>query len=133
MAGQVDALAFVSSKNKISDTDVLNNVFKFQSPINQRSYASLQEKQDHLNQILNLTKLKRACCLGVNKIRVRIPVYPNAPYDPSSYTDKTAQKFKYYDKYIDVTPNLCANFVPQYDPKTTGGANLCEDFFSVYC
>jgi len=130
---EVDALAFASITNRITDPNVLNELYKFQAPENQITFSSPQEKENQLNNILKYTTLKRACCLGVDKVKVRIPKPEGAVYDPNSYTDQTAQKYGYYDKYITIPKSLCDTYVPGYNKNTSDGLNRCEDFYSVYC
>lgn len=121
----MDALVFSQIENKLDDlnkTTVNPNITK-----------------DGLNNILNKTTIKRACCINKNRVgttgdsytvSVRIPTPANFDYNKQGNSAISAvwKKFNYIDKPVSVPASMCDS-VPGYDYTT----DKCRDFMSLYC
>lgn len=91
------------------------------------------EKLKNLDNILDQTQIKRACCLGKKSIHVRIPLYTGLQIEDIQGSGDLRKEFKYFDKEVSVGD--CR--LPEYDKRNadnnTDIYNKCEEFYKVYC
>ena len=125
----IDALVYATMNNQITDSNLLNN-YKQQFNIDATDTTGISNYIT--SDILNDTTIKRACCLGQagtdanNGINVRIPIPTGM--DISKNVDPLSNKFRYFDKKIQVPTSMCQKY-PDYTPNTT----KCDNFYSAYC
>ena len=130
MANAIDALVYATINNNITTSaqgidDIVN-------------YAGTRIGSTNvlptLDNIISGTTLKRACCLGVKNINVRIPLPPEVTFDVATEKNKVLTKFNYYDKIIQVPQGLCD---PAYNrtasPNDKTVMDNCDVFFDTYC
>jgi len=134
----MDALVFASTKNNITDFNTLDKLAKnLQSPELQKLEFGLKSQQDaslkRINDALQNTAWKRACCLQNPTIPVRIPLPIGEEIEKDSQVGKMYEVYKIYDKDVDLKLDQCPIYAPGYDPKTPGGILKCDDFFRLYC
>lgn len=126
---QINALSYATMQNNAIDPASLNY---FQHnlnpvpPVTNFSVANHQEEAlNELNQILQETSVKRACCLGSTVANVRIPLPPNAEISESTGTGTLEKQYKYYDESVNI-----------YSPCPSGynsAGQTCDNFYEVYC
>lgn len=141
----LDALAYTSIKNNAtenSDHTWLETKLTLTGGFKGKTKSI---KNAYLDNILDKTTIKRACCtanksdLDTVPVAVRIPI-PNSVRatlnrsddDPLGFSpnDKHQYKtFKYYDKTVHIPKSVCSQMVPGYN----AGTNQCDDFYEVYC
>lgn len=127
-----DALKYANYKNTITDINMLDDIDRYLG----RKYNFTIDKAGKLNQldqVLDQTQIKRACCLGQTSVPVRIPMPTGVVIDDIQGTGQLMQEYQYYDKpvYMGKCP------LAQYDKKNassdTSIYDNCEEFYKVYC
>jgi len=127
----INALAYARMGNTVQDADILQDFYS--NLKNKPTTTAIDDLYNKLDEILDNTTIKRACCLrkgNENKyVDVRIPLPTGATNDSTLASGRTAQKYKYYDIRIPITNELCKKYAPQYK----SGTSYCDDFYKVYC
>ena len=119
MSKPTDSLIYSSIQNTIDDDNEINKIIA----ATDASGNSKTEKINSINDILDKTTMKRACCMNKKTINVRIPI-PNG-----SSVDNLNQKFGYYEKTIEIPDGFCNQYLPGY----TNGSEVCNNFYNAYC
>lgn len=144
MTSASNALIYSSIKNNLTTTDQLNSSdYGRNSILLSGSTLTDQQVKDQLDNILDNTTVKRACCLeGLSsdtnswQVPVRIPIPPDLSGLPSLNTD-----FGYYDVPVNVPKTMCATAGKDTDgkavayvkPKDPTYSKPCDDFYTLYC
>lgn len=125
----MDSLVYASLENQYNDTNSLAWFNRNISPSNTLPGTNV-EKTIELNKILSETTIKRACCLGVDKIKVKIPIPMDT--DLNQYTKKgIMEKYGYFEKEVTVPESLCNPSWKVKNPDTN--RSQCDNFYTVYC
>lgn len=88
--------------------------------------TGMNEDKQKIDDILIGTAIKRACCMGVEHVTVKIPT--PAGTDPDTLSEEE-KKFGYMNKTINVPQNICKSSFSEYIPNTS----VCDNFMEVYC
>jgi hypothetical protein len=129
----IDALAASSIQNNLSsDQLTASGISTNYTPPTGVSYT------DNLNNILNYTTIKRACCVNKGRlgsttttypVTVRIPTPTGYVYDNNDPRTTVWQKYGYIDKTINIPDALCSTYAPNYQY----GTDKCDNFMGLYC
>lgn len=131
----MNALALTTYENEVTDPGILSSWTNLlYSPGYQNLQFTTQEQTNasiqKVNQLLDKTALKKACCLGSTSINVRIPVPEDVVFD-NTPPAIIAKQYGYYDVPVTITPEMCNELVPGFN--TNNGYAKCDDFFQTYC
>lgn len=131
----IDALVYSNLKNKLTSPNDLNELNKYFPNNDAYNFGSNKDaKLKQLDTLLLNAQIKRACCLGTNKITVRIPIFPNANISSELDSGKLMKEYGYYDKIITIPPGSCpAEYDRIKNPNDSNVLNRCEEFYKVYC
>ena len=136
----IDSLVNTSMKNNlISDTDI--NFWRNSILLAGKSTSTNEQVKTILDQTLQNTTIKRACCLAGGTtsypVKVRIPI----PSDFSGTLPKINTDFGFIDKVVQVPPTMCNSLpssngnVPYKKPNRNDPvySKPCDDFYKLYC
>ena len=84
---------------------------------------------DDIDNILDKTTIKRACCSNTSNVNVKLPIYPNISFDEFTGGGVIEQKFGFINKTINVPTSSCPT---GYNTGTETGTS-CDTFYSLYC
>ena len=84
---------------------------------------------DDIDNILDKTTIKRACCSNTSNVNVKLPIYPNISFDEFTGGGVIEQKFGFINKTINVPTSSCPT---GYDTGTEMGSS-CNTFYRLYC
>jgi len=125
----IDPLIYSRIQNKIDDNDMISGYEKAYYI----SGGSNGIRQQQLNNVLDKTVIRKACCLGLagsdNGIRVKIPIpanYNDSTDGPGGASGTIQKQHKYIEKTIYVPLRMCED---GYAPQTA----KCDAFMNVYC
>jgi hypothetical protein len=126
----MDALVYAEINNNLTNQELVQDLAN-QANINS---SNLNDIQNRLNQYLDDTTIKRACCMGragPNKgdgstgINVKIPI-PDG-YNLNQDINKNLEtQFQYIEKTVYVPQEMC-------DPQWQKFQPYCDNFMNVYC
>ena len=129
-------LVFTSIKNNISGDKYIK--YKLDRLIQN---SLINDNPKYLDNILRDTTLKRACCLGLSSIPVRIPIpVPNTISESSNEA-----VFGYYKVNVPIPPSMCGKLDDGNGNAVTYGKNpvgtleagepnfQCKNFYNLYC
>jgi hypothetical protein len=129
----IDALAASTMKNNLSPAQLTTAGIKTNyTPPDGVPY------NDNLNNILNHTTIKRACCINKGRagstitsypITVRIPKPTGYVYDIKDPRTETWKKYGYIDKTINIPDSVCTSYAPNY----SYSSDKCDNFMGLYC
>lgn len=133
VSGFIDALSASELKNNLSlDQLTTSGIATNYIPPTGVSYT------DNLNNILNKTTIKRACCINKGRqgttsssypVTVRIPTPAGYVYDETDPRNTIWKKYGYIDKTINIPDSMCTSLVPNYQY----GTDKCDNFMGLYC
>jgi len=128
-----DAFIYSKIKNNLTDNEFTDSTLasKLSNKIDMKNYKK------ELDNILDMTTIKRACCVnhkrdGVTgdsyKVNVRIPIPTNHDFTTTApHISQLQKKFGYIDKIIDVPKTLCDKIGYDYY------SDKCDIFMDTYC
>ncbi len=127
-----DALIFASINNNVTtDAQGINSIIAY-SPNNLSTDPI--KLFPTLDNILSKTTIKRACCLGVGQVNVRIPLPKEVNLSSEIDANKLFVKYGYYDKIVKVPSGLCPTGYNRTVNKTDATTiNNCDTFYKTYC
>ena len=126
----MDPLVYSKITNNITNPKVLENLAN-QLNIDSKNIDDIENK---LNEYLDKTTIKRACCLGRSGpksndgstgINVKIPI-PTKYNLSKDINNSLKTQYKYVDKIVYVPHELCKPEWKKYEP-------YCDNFINVYC
>ena len=120
-------------QNNLTDSLNRSQFRRKLQPANSRISTDPDNANNQLNQIIDKTTIKRACCLKKQipedpnnyVIDVRLPLFNDAKYDPNEPIGKVYSKYKIYDESIKIPKSVC-NLVNTSQTE-------CDNFYEVYC
>jgi len=129
----MEAKAYATINNYISDPNRLDYVYSQLQTVG--SYGDDTQAQNKLNELLDNTTVKRACCKN-HKLgdppktvveSVRLPIPTGSVPSTTSATGKLQEQFKYMDMdvNVDISDQICGKFTKETDK--------CDDFYATYC
>ena len=126
MSDLLDPLVYSGIKNNLTSQQ-----------LNDTGLTNSLTQGSNVNDILNNTTIKRACCIYKNRpnnnestytIPVRIPTYTKYTNNDPLININLWNKFNYIDKSVKIPKSMCDNF-PGYNYIDT----KCQDFMALYC
>ena len=115
----IDALAYTSLPNNISDPSELDNIAT-NTGIPNPSQISTEQAQEYISNLISNTAIKRACCTARDGIGSGSGVYVRIPaYKYNEGIDPIAKKFEYVDKLIYIPTDMCTGDYAGYKPGST--------------
>ena len=129
--GLLDSLIYASIKNKVKDDDTMHY---YSQTIEDDSFDPMgpySEQWKILDNMVDNTTIKRACCLGKDNIDVRIPIPKKILNDIESNNFDNAnldlmKSIGFFDKRIEIPKGRCPD---GYSPSS----KQCDNFYVVYC
>ena len=130
------------STNDIFTYSTINdNIATDSESLNYFASKNIPTSTSDLNNILNLTTLKRACCAIGNGdsviVDVKLPFTANDTYDNAPNIAALEKKFGYKNHQVEITKDLCNNpniaNIINYNTTNTEGYTNCDNFYEVYC
>jgi len=121
----MDALIYATFNNQYETANDITNFSRILNSDIIPTSGTTQEKKDAINDLLDETTIKRACCLGKDSIDVRIPIPTNINLD--DYEDRK----QIFEKYGYFTKNIKINREKMCKPEWT--QNYCDNFYTAYC
>jgi hypothetical protein len=126
----MDALVYAEINNNITDQELLQDLA---NEINITS-SNLNDIQSKVNEYLDLTTIKRACCMGragPNKgdgstgVTVKIPI-PDGYNTGQDINKNMEDQFQFIEKTVYVPQEMC-------DAQWVKNQPYCDNFMNVYC
>lgn len=133
-----EALIYANFRNLLTDKESLDYFDKKLQPRGFLPLGSKQETLQKLDDILSLTNIKRACCLGSQDpddqnsliIKQQLPPPPGHVFDTTTSRGKIYKKYGFIEKNVKIPKSLCASLGSNYEnPKGIS----CQNFYTVYC
>ncbi len=121
----MDALVYAETSNILPNSELINLNINFQGN---------QSPQDVMNQYLNETTIKRACCMnrtgpanndGSTGVNVKIPIPTNYNFQ-NELNPALNKQFGYIEKTVYVPQSLCDQNWKKFTP-------YCDNFMEAYC
>jgi hypothetical protein len=123
----MDPLAFTSIRNILRSDE---NIQKLDSIVEPNGLPStLSEAKTSIDEILSYTTIKRAACLGLNEVRVRVPIHNEVDMN-EEVNKQMYNTYRYYDKPVNIPDAVIAAATSQgYVPDS----DQCNNFYKLYC